>query len=1138
MKKRLFIFFTDVLLIAAALLPCGVWVSAGAETTDTVADYGTLDPERNTTVQGSELLELLLGVEVGDAEAAYVDQSGLYKFVYSESIPASKITARLTADGLRVTASDWTYTAGNGETVRWEPVSITVNAVTKVVDGAGDCLFEGDWDGVEYFEISAEYETEFSVDAALYNSLINYAYAEAENKNGELLVYEAQKAKYDEDLAAYEAACEAAYTEYKQKLSEYYVSLESYNEYLEALEVYNQNQKTYEYYLTRLEQYNAAKAAYDAYLIALDAYNADKALYDAYLSALNDYQRQSGSYTNYLNYVASRNRTISAMEGIFTSNSIGQSLYATILGDTVDTVVKNKDTIVEHTGTPAEAVDLAGECTENLRRMLKEYNDLETEREKYLYYEKNYDELCRNLKYLYEALREFYDHSTVRVILDWAGKLERYRQFLAQLYVITTAIDDSIQRDESWRLKVEEDTYVYVEDLLEEIHILRDTSASHPKNYPGWPEEVAKPVEPQRVQKPTKPDEVKKPGNPPTEIKKPTEPVAVEKPTEPIEAEVEAPGEAPSPVKMTAFERKIVEALRAGQISKRNEVDESVIIKKTTTVSKVIRDLEKHHVRFLSGNTVIFECDIADGGTPIFPTESPVKAATDEFVYSFDCWKDEEGNKVVEEVSVYSDTDFYASFTAKRRSYPITWVVNGERQTDNVEYGAVPVFSGSTDKPMDERRIYTFSGWDNEPVRVTGEATYTAQYSETARLYDVTWNINGVTVTEKYKYAELPSYKGLVNKSADDAYVYTFEGWSPSVSPVTGDVSYAAVYSKKNLVVDMMGVPLSVSVEDSAYVVKTDGSNVDITTLYKQALEKEYGITVQFKDCVLTVGSMTVSRLAARGITRLAASVDENGARFLMCDANGDVIDGGDPVVLEYSYSDDTGAKLSGLVDGREEPVYIEDGKIVLLIASGESFRIIKRYTASVTTSELGSFSLSAAETEAGAEIKLTQETVRDGYVVKQIKVTASLSGEPVDFDANAMTFIMPVGGATVDVVYERLTFTVKFVSEDQVISEKTYYLGDEVEIPEAPVKDPVDKYTYTFAGWTPEVVLVEGDAVYTAIFTEHRIADEVEMREHDFESREFEWQILFGAVAVIVTGGCVAIVCIKSKRKKTRNRK
>ena len=71
----------------------------------------------------------------------------------------------------------------------------------------------------------------------------------------------------------------------------------------------------------------------------------------------------------------------------------------------------------------------------------------------------------------------------------------------------------------------------------------------------------------------------------------------------------------------------------------------------------------------------------------------------------------------------------------------ITWK-NGDDviKTEQVEYGKVPVYSGETPtKAATAQYTYTFKGWDPEVVAVTGDATYTATYTETVNKYKITW---------------------------------------------------------------------------------------------------------------------------------------------------------------------------------------------------------------------------------------------------------------------------------------------------------------------------------------------------------------------------------------------------------------
>ncbi len=1135
--KNRFLRYTVVsLLLLATSLSCGAWLSVRAESASTVADFGIPNSDRNTVVEGSRLLELLCGESAAQAESTYIDQSGLFKFIYCDILPASKITAKMTDEGLLVALSSWEYTSQGGDVVSWTPQSVTVNGITKAVDGAGEYLYEGEWSGTKSFDISAVYETEFKIDGELYNSLVNYAYRDAEKKNGELLEYEVKKAKYDAALLAH--------TEYQQNVIKYNSDMIAYNAYLNSLQQYEVKQAAYAAYLKRLEQYNAAKAEYDAYLEAKEKYESDKEAYNAYSEKYNLYREQETAYKNYLRALKSREARLAIIDGVFAGDSLGRSMYHTLRGNTVATVVDNKEEIVGATGVDADSVDLAGVCTDALREMLLEYyysedevtgkNKKRSDSERYLYYVEHYEEIRKNFRDLYECLYSFYSDSGVRTILTTYGKIERYRQFLAHLYVVVTSLDDVLERDSEWRIEVQEGVYSYVSDLLEEAHIIPDTERANPKDYPGWPEEVKEPIMPEEVKKPIAPEEVKSPGVEPTAVIEPTAPTEVKKPIEPQKAE--HPGAAPATVKMTAAEKSIVEALRKGEIEERTEVDGDIIIKKTETVSKYIEDLNKHHVRFLNGKDVVLEYDILDGDTLIIPDRTPERSETDEFTYSFKGWVDED-DQAAAKTPVYSDLEFYASYTSETKSYTVTWEVDGVKYTDTVPYGTIPKFDGTLDKPMSESVIYTFIGWDNAPARVTGDVTYSAQYSETDRLYDIKWVVDGITVIEQYKYGDIPVYKGVTDKKGDGVYIYTFEGWSSEISAVTENASYEAVYSSRGLVFDSMENPLTVKEENASYIIESGGGSVDVTALYSEALKMEYGITVKSDTYTVTISSLAVSRLQSRGITRIAVSADESGARLLLCDSTGAVIDGGEEVILEYAYQDDTGAQLFCLVGDELKPLHTEDGKVIFRMTSGQRIDIIKKYSASVIGSDLGDITLSETLAEAGDVIRITQNRVEYGYIVKEIKVT-SADGKPIAVNSDKMTFKMPVGGASVEVIYERLTYKVTFWSEGEIISEKTYFLGDEVELPDDPVKQSTDTATYKFSGWTPEIVVVAGDAEYTAVFTETRLADDTVMNEHEFENSEYEWFILFGAVgALIACGVLIPILCVKKRSRSRKNK-
>lgn len=105
--------------------------------------------------------------------------------------------------------------------------------------------------------------------------------------------------------------------------------------------------------------------------------------------------------------------------------------------------------------------------------------------------------------------------------------------------------------------------------------------------------------------------------------------------------------------------------------------------------------------------------------------EDPTREPDAQYTYEFNEWKksvDNDGN--ITYIATYHETV---------NKYDITWVVDGATTTEAYEYGATPSFKGSTDKAADDEYTYEFAGWDPEVEEVTGEATYTAEFTSTPK---------------------------------------------------------------------------------------------------------------------------------------------------------------------------------------------------------------------------------------------------------------------------------------------------------------------------------------------------------------------------------------------------------------------
>ena len=189
----------------------------------------------------------------------------------------------------------------------------------------------------------------------------------------------------------------------------------------------------------------------------------------------------------------------------------------------------------------------------------------------------------------------------------------------------------------------------------------------------------------------------------------------------------------------------------------------------TATYTKTLRSypltFQKENGEVITTLTVPYGTEPADiANIPAVPA----KASTAEFNYIPNDW----GVQKVTGPATYT-----ASYTEQKRSYTITWLNddNSDLGTTTVEYGVLPTYNTPT-KAKDVGYSYAFKDWSPAVTLVTGEATYKATYTQTARTYKV--SVAGVDAgtTLVIKDAgdnEIQSSNGVYVLTYNQTYSYT-----------------------------------------------------------------------------------------------------------------------------------------------------------------------------------------------------------------------------------------------------------------------------------------------------------------------------------------------------------------------------
>ena len=191
------------------------------------------------------------------------------------------------------------------------------------------------------------------------------------------------------------------------------------------------------------------------------------------------------------------------------------------------------------------------------------------------------------------------------------------------------------------------------------------------------------------------------------------------------------------------------------------------------------------------------------------------------------------------------------------KKYDITFVVDGKEYVQRMEYDMMAFFDGNPTKEPTKTIEYIFDKWEPELKKVEEDATYTAVFKETERLYNVSVNSNyenGATysgVGKLYPYQESATISVLVN----DGYI--FKGWYDGDECISTELS-----------IDIA------SVEEDV-VLETRFETIKKTITYNNLKGAENNNPGEYD---VTFGNFELNRLKVEGFYFVGWYTGENGA--------------------------------------------------------------------------------------------------------------------------------------------------------------------------------------------------------------------------------------------------------------------
>ena len=436
------------------------------------------------------------------------------------------------------------------------------------------------------------------------------------------------------------------------------------------------------------------------------------------------------------------------------------------------------------------------------------------------------------------------------------------------------------------------------------------------------------------------------------------------------------------------------------------------------------------------GTTPLQQGNVAVGALPTPPADPAGKpaSASGEFTYVFDHWA-----PALEEVSATSIKSYTAVYHEVAVTYTVTFLNedNSEIERHEYAYGETPVCSATPNKASTAQYSYTFA-WTPQIETVRGAATYKAVFTPVTNRYTVTLKANPSGACT-FTGAGTFDYGTTVNNVAVsyDGDQYEFQGWND----LTGDAKIASTHAAFTLTKD------STIVANFRY--KGDDK---VTITWKNWNGDDLGTSEPKVNATTTYVGATPTREASESTTYTFYGwyTKDNEGDTLDIYKNGMTPKATAPATY-YAYFSETPRKYT-ISWKNENGTDIE-------VDYEQPYGATIEYNSATPTKNA----------DAAATYAFDGWSENQGGAV--VALPATVRGDAAFYAHFAPT---------------TKEYLISWVRDDgSLISQSKVAFGETPVAPANPTKAETPQYTYSFTGWTPAIAAVDGNATYTATFSE-----------------------------------------------------